>query len=141
LKFQIVSRHAEIEKDLEARAREKIERLQRHLDRPMDVQLVLSPDVDGKAGTGKRGSAGRPGASESLASVDDVPTRRTDRDQSIADDSAHAELIVTIPREKPFVATATGESYSAAIDLVIDKMDRQLVRHKERLHGRRRKQR
>ena len=46
-----------------------------------------------------------------------------------------AELIVSTERQR-FVASEFGEDPYAALDLVVDKMERQLTRHKERFRNR-----
>lgn len=47
-----------------------------------------------------------------------------------------AELIVNAPRGKVFVVHATESTATAAVDVVVDKMERQLSRFKERLTDR-----
>ena len=69
-------------------------------------------------------------------------TRYYDRIQSIEvilDGHAgthEVELIVRCEGSPPFVATEQREDVYAAIDLLMDKMERQLTRHKERLRNR-----
>jgi len=46
-----------------------------------------------------------------------------------------AELIVDADHNK-FVASESGQDLYAAIDLVVDKMERQLTRHKEKFRNR-----
>ena len=47
-----------------------------------------------------------------------------------------AEIIVHADRNQPFVAGERQEDAFAAIDMLIDKMERQLNRHKEKLRNR-----
>lgn len=69
-------------------------------------------------------------------------TRFYDRIQSIevildGKSGVHtAEIIVRTDRADPFVATEQQEDAYAAVDLLIDKMERQLTRHKERVRNR-----
>ncbi len=45
----------------------------------------------------------------------------------------HVELIVCVANHtKPFVVTTSDEDAYACLDLAIDKMDRQIVKHKEK---------
>jgi len=149
LRLSIAARHAELSEEIRAFANEKVERLGRHFDRLTEVQLILSagfvakrPDGgDSPVETCADGEDGDVAAPPG----DDVATRRRDRVRSDAGDVtgrvATAELVVTVPREQPFVANARGENFQAAIDLAVDKMDRQLRRHKERVKGRKRESR
>lgn len=65
-----------------------------------------------------------------------------DRIQSIefvldGHDGHHAaEIIVHVDGTHPFVASEENESMHAAIDLLMDKIERQIRRHKERLRNR-----
>lgn len=69
-------------------------------------------------------------------------TRYYDRIQSIEvvlDGKAGehtAEIIVHSDGTPPFVATEAREDLHAAIDLLVDKMERQLTKHKEKLRNR-----
>ena len=69
-------------------------------------------------------------------------TRFYDRIQSIevildGKDGVHtAEIIVHTERSDPFVATEQQPDIYAAVDLLIDKIERQLTRHKERVRNR-----
>ncbi len=47
-----------------------------------------------------------------------------------------AEIIVHADGNQPFVASERQEDVYAAIDILIDKMERQLTRHKEKLRNR-----
>lgn len=49
-----------------------------------------------------------------------------------------AELAVSGPKQMRLAATATEELLNAAVDKVIDKMERQITRHKEKLREHRR---
>ena len=47
-----------------------------------------------------------------------------------------AEMIVHTDRTQPFVASEAHDDAYAAVDLLLDKIERQLRRHKERLRNR-----
>lgn len=47
-----------------------------------------------------------------------------------------AEIIVHADGNQPFVASERQEDVYAAIDILIDKLERQLTRHKEKLRNR-----
>jgi putative sigma-54 modulation protein len=47
-----------------------------------------------------------------------------------------AEIIVHTDRAEPFVAKEQHEDAYAAVDLLLDKIERQLTRHKERVRNR-----
>jgi len=47
-----------------------------------------------------------------------------------------AEVIVHVDRAEPFVAVEAHDDAYAAFDLVLDKIERQLRRHKERVRNR-----
>jgi putative sigma-54 modulation protein len=69
-------------------------------------------------------------------------TRYYDRIQSIevvldGRNGVHtAEMIVHTERTDPFVASEQHEDAYAAVDLLLDKIGRQLTRHKERMRNR-----
>ncbi len=48
----------------------------------------------------------------------------------------HVEVVVDAEHTQPFVAHETGEDLYAAIDIITDKLERQLTDHKERLRNR-----
>jgi putative sigma-54 modulation protein len=48
----------------------------------------------------------------------------------------HVEMIVDAEHADPFVASATGEDLYGCIDDVVDKLERQLTDHKNRLRNR-----
>ncbi len=50
--------------------------------------------------------------------------------------SHKAEMIVHTDRAQPFVASEQNEDLHAAVDLLIDKLEAQLRRHKERIRNR-----
>lgn len=69
-------------------------------------------------------------------------TRYYDRIQSIdvvldGENGRHsAEMIVHTDRSDPFIATEEHDDIYAAVDLLVDKLERQLTRHKERIRNR-----
>ena len=69
-------------------------------------------------------------------------TRYYDRIQSIevildGNSGIHtAQIIVHTTSTDPFIATETHEDVYAAVDLTLDKIERQLTRHKERVRNR-----
>ena len=71
-------------------------------------------------------------------------TRYYDRIQSIevildGKNGQHsAEIIVHTDRTAPFVASEEQEDVYAAVDLLLDKIERQLTRHKERVRNHKR---
>ena len=50
--------------------------------------------------------------------------------------SSQVEIIVNAEHGNVFVASDKGEDYFAAVDLTVDKMGRQLTRHKEKHRNR-----
>lgn len=50
-----------------------------------------------------------------------------------AHESPEVELIVHMRRGKPMVAKHQGDTFAATIDLLVEKMEKQLKRHKEKL--------
>ena len=73
--------------------------------------------------------------------------RYYDRIQSIeivADRADHhnkyeVEIIVQVERTDPFVARVAGEDFYACIDESVDKLERQLTDHKQKLRNRKHK--
>lgn len=51
-------------------------------------------------------------------------------------DSAAAEVVISIPRGRPLVCRSRAQDLYAAVDLVLDKAETQLTKHKERLKER-----
>ena len=51
-------------------------------------------------------------------------------------DEAEVEVVITIPRGSPIVCHSRARDLYAAIDLVLDKAEIQLTKHKERLKDR-----
>ena len=125
MRLRIVAKHTELSESLKKFAQEKAEKLEKHFDRVTQAQLILSPDFVAK----------RPTADADAGVGDDV-TEPGERHDDSDDASGHvgtAELILNVPGEKkPLVAHARGENFRAAIDLVLDKMERQLTKHKEK---------
>lgn len=54
----------------------------------------------------------------------------------IEGDNHVAEMIVTVPRGHTLIGVVTHMNMYASIDLVVDKVERQLTKYKEKLHGR-----
>lgn len=52
-------------------------------------------------------------------------------------DEAEVELVISVPRHKTIVCHSRAKAFHAAIDLVLDKAEAQLTKHKERLKGHR----
>ena len=48
-------------------------------------------------------------------------------------DDAEVEVVITVPRGTPIVCSSRARDLYAAIDLVLDKAEAQLTKHKERL--------
>lgn len=48
-----------------------------------------------------------------------------------------AEIVAGATKGRQIIALAKGENILAALDLAIDKVERQVTRHKEKLHGHR----
>jgi len=124
LRLQIVCRNAELTEDLKAFAQEKIDRLEKYFDGVMKAQLILSPDFV---------TSGTPAADEG----DAEPAQRVEKPAVASGHVAAAELVLTLSHGAPLIARARGESFRAAIDMVADKVERQLRRHKEKLRDRR----
>ena len=136
MRLRIVAKHTELSETLRQFAQEKIARLERYFDGVTQAQLILSPDF-----VARRGAQDQGGACDSAeADVDEVaePAERPEGAQAASGHVAAAELLLRLPRErKPLVARARGESFTAAIDLVLDKMERQLTKSKEKRRERR----
>lgn len=120
MRVAISARHTHLSEKLKTYAQEKVGKLERFDESVAQAELVLNRESHGKRGGG----------------APDGPGVRATGRKPVA---GAAELIVSVAREhKRFVAHADGESLYAAIDLVVDKMERQLRRYKERLKGRHR---
>ena len=48
-------------------------------------------------------------------------------------DSAEVEVVITVPRGRPLVCRSRSKELYAAIDLVLDKAEIQLTKHKEKV--------
>ena len=51
-------------------------------------------------------------------------------------DGAEAEVVISVPRGSPIVCRSTAQDLHAAVDLVLDKAEIQLTKHKERIKER-----
>jgi putative sigma-54 modulation protein len=127
LRLVISARHTSLTDPVKAYAREKVGRLEKFIDNVTKAELVLCPGLHG-------GPHGR--------REDSAPADGAAGGEQLEDGSggvAVAELVVSVAREHaPFVAHAKGESFHAAVDLVADKMERQLRRYKGKLRDRHR---
>jgi ribosomal subunit interface protein len=126
LRLNITARHAELSEEVKALAREKVGRLEKYSDRVTQAQLVLCPDFVARRGEG------------APVPDDEEPAGRSERSDDVSGRVATAELVMAVPRERsPLVVHARGESFQAAIDLAVDKMERRLRKYKEKLKDRR----
>ena len=135
MRLQISARHAEVPQDVKTIAEEKVRRLGRYFDHVIQAQLILSPDFKARRGSNDHGARR---AEEAGEGGEKVPTSRAEKSEDTHGHVATAELLLTVPHEhKPLVAHAVGESFRSAIDIVVDKMDRQLRKYKGKLRRRR----
>ena len=51
-------------------------------------------------------------------------------------EGAEAEVVISVPRGSPIVCRSTAQDLHAAVDLVLDKAEVQLTKHKERIKER-----
>lgn len=111
MELRITARHTRLPPDVKAYVEEKAEKLSHYFDGVSGARLILAPDFVSAPG---RATGGRTGP------------------------LVCAELVVTLSGEHaPLVAEAKGETFRAAVDLVLEKTERQLRRHKEKLRERR----
>jgi ribosomal subunit interface protein len=133
LRVSIAGRSVELDEDIKAYAREKVEKIERYFDGVIQAQVVLSPEFvtapDPAPADGAVNAGGAP--AEDRARI--VPEERVDRPEGASGHCAAAEIVMNVPGSPPFVARARGEGYRAAVDTAADKMERQLRRHKEKL--------
>lgn len=130
MRLRIVGKHMELSDSLRDFAQEKLDRLEKHFDRVTQAQLILSPEFNAKRGAG---------TTEAAADVAEPP-EPMERSEDAAEASGHcasAELILNVPGGGPLVARARGENYRAAIDMVLDKMERQVAKSRDKLRDRR----
>jgi putative sigma-54 modulation protein len=133
VRLRIVAKHTELTEPLKEFAHEKIEKLEKYFDRISQAQLILSPDF-----VARRGSEDQGGGDAAAADEMTEPGQRPESEEHASGHLAAVELLVTVAGErKPLVARARGESFQAAIDLVLDKMERQLTKSKEKRRERR----
>ena len=132
MRVAISARHTHLSEKLKAYAQEKVGKLERFDESVAQAELVLNREFHRPQRAQRPDDTAEPLPSES--SVTSVA-----RHAVVGGDVGAAELIVSVAREHTrFVAHADGESLYAAIDLVVDKMERQLRRYKEKLKGRHR---
>jgi ribosomal subunit interface protein len=135
VRLRIVAKHTELTEPLKEFAHEKIEKLEKYFDRISQAQLILSPDF-----VARRGSEDQGGGDTAAVDTDEMtePGQRPESEEHASGHLAAVELLLTVAGErKPLVARARGESFQAAIDLVLDKMERQLTKSKEKRRERR----
>lgn len=144
MRIQMTGRRMELTDSLKAFAKEKIGRLAKYYDGIIKAQLILSPDFVAR-GSARRNEKLDPqdvdtktDAAERQAAELAEPEGRPRTLPEVSGRVVSAELVLTVRRERaPFVARARGESCQAAIDIVVDKMERQLCKHKEKLADKR----
>ena len=124
MRLKMVCKNAELTDDLKTYTQEKVDRFERFFEGVMQAQVILSPDYV---------TAGTPAADEG----DAEPSGRVEKPASASGHVAAAELVLTLAHGAPLVARARGENFRAAIDIVADKVERQLRKHKEKLRDRR----
>lgn len=97
MQLDVHGQHIEVTDALRSYSQEKLGRLNRHFEHPMDVRLQLGLDK---------------------------PNHRAEGNVRVAGHDYYAD--------------ASAETMYAAIDLLADKLDRQLIKHKEKMvdHGR-----
>ena len=139
LRVVISGRHTQLSGRLKEYARQKVGRLERLDGNVTQAELVLSREFHGRRDCP---DGHLKGGVDDCDETEAEPAPRVDRPEELTGEVGAAELIVSVAREhRPFVARADGESLFAAVDLVVDKMERQLRRHKEKLKGRHRRAR
>ena len=92
MRIDVQGQHIEVTDALRSYSEEKLLRLKRHFDHPMDVRLQLSLDK---------------------------PNHRAEGHIKVNGGDYHAD--------------ASAETMYAAIDLLVDKLDRSLMKHKEKM--------
>ena len=93
MRIETYGQQLEVTQPLREYVEEKLQRLDRHFDQPIEVRVQLG-------------------------------LRKPEH---------HAEATLTVPG-KTLHADAGGENMYAAIDLLADKLDRQILKHKEKQH-------
>jgi ribosomal subunit interface protein len=133
----ISARHTHLSEKVKAYAQEKVGKLERFDESVAQAKLVLTSEFHGKRDGGER-------ADELAASEPPDPEQdcTLQKPEGLTGDVGAAELIVSVARgHAPFVAHAEGGTLYAAIDLVVDKMERQLRKYREKLKDRHRQAR
>ena len=129
MRLRIVAKHIELSESLKKFAQEKTGRLEKYFEGVTQAQMILSNDFVGRRGGNDQGGMPEPEDSDEIAE----PAERQEHAPAPSGHCAAAELILNIPGErKPLVARARGENTRSAIDLALDKMERQLTKHKEK---------
>ncbi len=134
MRMVISARHTHLSEKMKAYAQEKVGKLERFDENITHAELVLMAEFHGKRDSG--GPADGLAASER---PDQEPGGRAEKPEAFTGDVGAAELIVSVARgHAPFIAHADGGGLYAAIDLVVDKMERQLRKYREKLKDRHR---
>ncbi len=145
MRVVISARHTHLSEKAKAYAREKIEKLERFDGRVTQAELVLDAEFHGKRDgtTVESRHSNTSGAGDAPSEYEgQEPPPRPEKPEDCTGDVRAAELIVSVTREHaPFVARADGENLYAAVDLVVDKMERQLRKNREKLKDRHRQSR
>lgn len=103
--IKISGHHVNVSAALESSVREKLAKVERHFDHINSMQVIFSKENHHSDSSydGRRGLANH-----------------------------KAEVILRVPGCELF-AQATADTVQTTLDLLVDKLDRQIVRHKERL--------
>lgn len=137
LRVVISARHTDLSDKVKAYAQEKVGKLERFVEEVAQAELVLTSEFHGRRESSAPADGPAAGEPPELE-----PTGRAEKPGGASGGVGAAELVVSIRREHaPFIAHAKGEHFCAAIDIVVDKMERQLRKYKEKLKDRHRRAR
>ena len=137
MRVVISARHTHLSEKLKKYAQEKVGKLERFDESVTQAKLVLTAEFHGKRDGGE--PADGLAASEP---PEPEPDGRAEKPEGFTGGVGAAELIVSVARgHAPFVAHADGGNLYAAIDLGVDKMERQLRKYREKLKDRHRQAR
>ena len=147
MRVVICARHIDLSDRVKAYAQEKVGKLERFMEEVAQAELVLTSEFHGRRessapAVGAHDQRSGPAPADGLAASEppqQEPAGRAEKPEEGSGGVGAAELVVSIAREHaPFVAHAKGEHLCAAIDIVVDKMERQLRKYKEKLKDRHR---